>query len=502
MAESYSVLYGKYQRALVSIRELEQERDFYDQQLDELKQSYTMIEKNTKTLCETILKKEREKKDEKTWFRMSLIDLIATAQTSLENYFPSVEKEFRLFMDRYTARQKKITELEEKIEKMETEHKKELMEARIQAAADDENKEDTDKTDEIDNSPENEIDLDSLIPEKTSVIVEEKDHMEDIIADSVAIMYNDGHVRDITGPKVFNDKKAQKIIDKKVSERSKELCDNINKETLKTAESLNENQKVVLQAFGETGLSEFKELLLEASAKLPGLPNETTSRRALYFLKNTGFVDVTKLSLPGNANMMLYKLTETGRDAFRYLFKKDPVESEMSSIIRNHTSLEHGYGIKKAAQTIEKMDFIQKTESKVYYMTRAKNFTIQTGADTKYIPDIVIVTHDKNEEKTMYIEYETGKCTDIDFFKKCNKIAGIQNPIYIIVPDKDAKDRTEDKIKNWKEYLKENTSVYPRKGPVRIYLSTLLELKEEDTSKGLQWEKGSKYRIMPPAEVD
>lgn len=65
MAESYSVLYGKYQRALVSIRELEQERDFYDQQLDELKQSYTMIEKNTKTLCETILKKEREKKMKK-----------------------------------------------------------------------------------------------------------------------------------------------------------------------------------------------------------------------------------------------------------------------------------------------------------------------------------------------------------------------------------------------------------------------------------------------------
>ena len=89
---SYQVLRGKYELAISSIHELEQERDDAKIQLKKLQDEHAQLDKNTKYLCETILKKEREKKGETPWFKLPLPKMIAEAQTSLENYFPSMEK--------------------------------------------------------------------------------------------------------------------------------------------------------------------------------------------------------------------------------------------------------------------------------------------------------------------------------------------------------------------------------------------------------------------------
>ena len=89
MADSYQVLKGKYAMALSSIRELEQERDTARHQIKKLQDERAQLDKSTKYLCETILKKEREKQGETPWFKLPLPEMIAEAQVSLENYFPS-----------------------------------------------------------------------------------------------------------------------------------------------------------------------------------------------------------------------------------------------------------------------------------------------------------------------------------------------------------------------------------------------------------------------------
>ena len=59
MTDSYQVLKGKYAMALSSIRELEQERDNVIQQIKKMQDERAQLDKSTKYLCETILKKER-----------------------------------------------------------------------------------------------------------------------------------------------------------------------------------------------------------------------------------------------------------------------------------------------------------------------------------------------------------------------------------------------------------------------------------------------------------
>ena len=61
MADSLQVLKGKYEMALSSIRELEQERDIANHKISKMQEERAKQDKSTKYLCETILKKEKEK---------------------------------------------------------------------------------------------------------------------------------------------------------------------------------------------------------------------------------------------------------------------------------------------------------------------------------------------------------------------------------------------------------------------------------------------------------
>ena len=63
MADSLQVLKGKYEMALSSIRELEQERDIANHKISKMQEERAKQDKSTKYLCETILKKEKEKEE-------------------------------------------------------------------------------------------------------------------------------------------------------------------------------------------------------------------------------------------------------------------------------------------------------------------------------------------------------------------------------------------------------------------------------------------------------
>ena len=115
MADSLQVLKGKYEMALSSIRELEQERDIANHKISKMQEERAKQDKSTKYLCETILKKEKEKEGEVPWFKLDLPDMIAEAQISIENYFPSMEKLYKKLIEYNGERTETIAKLNQDI---------------------------------------------------------------------------------------------------------------------------------------------------------------------------------------------------------------------------------------------------------------------------------------------------------------------------------------------------------------------------------------------------
>ena len=121
----------------------------------------------------------------------------------------------------------------------------------------------------------------------------------------------------------------------------------------------------------------------------------------------------------------------------------------------------------------------------VQYLTRGKEFSVKTGENTSYIPDIVIKYKGKNGRDILeYIEYETGKGnTKDDFMKKCNKIASFTNIIYIIIPSEEIKTTVLDKINYWKESVMKSDEWPGQGSSIEVKLLTYYGLKTQSDAK-------------------
>ncbi len=534
MAESYEVLSGKYRTAIVSIHELEQERDLYEKQADDMRQDYKRMEKQIKELCETILKKEREKKDNKKWMNMPTMEMIERAQESLEHYFPDMEEQIKKMLKQNEERRKEIESLRKQLDEVKDEDEQKLKdmekekdaainalteklktgrmeeedieqtiqtaESRVQKAVKQKRKNLSDKLNDI-NGGQDEDDAEEA-PKKEhkdsssgtdyAINVEAKDGIDEVVKNSVASVMVHGTYQDISGPKVFEDAKTKRNTKNAIKEAVKDMQENQDSEISKELQDMTDMNKLHIRILGETGYSEFDRIVSYGMEHFP----EKVTKAALYSsnmqLKRRGFLSQTNISVPGIPKLGLYKLTQKGQAAYQYLFSKEAKEASMDEIIRNHTSLEHGYGIMQVAKLIQDMPFIKKTKSDVVYITRTKDYTVKTGEHTSYIPDIVIVSKKDGKETRVYIEYETGKCTETDFFAKCYKMATFSKYINIAVPDAGAKDITVQKAKKWKQTLLDKKELSDK--TITINVSTYADLKAGldagECANGIAWQHG------------
>ena len=149
---------------------------------------------------------------------------------------------------------------------------------------------------------------------------------------------------------------------------------------------------------------------------------------------------------------------------------------------------------------IKEMPYIKNLKAEVVYLTRDKEHTVKTGPNTAYIPDIVILINKDGKQQKRYIEYETGKCSDTDFYAKCNKIASFSKFINIVVPKNEAKEEVIRRIEKWRNEITKDGAEFPRKDQIKIRISTYLELRdslkngEADSKFPWLWEK----TISPP----
>ena len=492
MADNYAVLHGKYQRALVTIRELTQERNRAEKQLADLRDANVQVEKSVKYLCETIMKKDRSRKDEKTWFRMSLTDMIATAQTSIENYFPSIETMIQKLLANNAERTEKIARLELEAEKAEAKHRKEMED--LTALKDGVIAKLTEKL-KTGRMEEGEIEkivkkgeskkpkIDMPVSGEVEFEAEDSDAMDAQVADAAEAMYEAGEliVPAKHGPRVKNTPKTKEAVKEKV----KKIEERQGAKVSKYASGLTDPQKLLIRVMGETGYSELDPILKAAKEAYPELKSESSLKASMHGLMQDSdeigggcAVSSVKTPIPGSPNFCIYELSDAGRDVYSYLFGKEAKESEASLIRKAHTTLEHGYGIRRTAQLIMEMPYIKDLNAQVEYMTRDKSHTVKTGPNSAYIPDIVIVIEKGGKTAKRYIEYETGKCSDTDFSAKCTKIASFSKYINIVVPKNEAKEEVIRRIEKWREEITSEGATFPREEQVRVRISTYIELRD------------------------
>lgn len=519
MPDNYTVLLGKYQRALVSIRELEQERDSFKKKTELLESEHTKTDKSVKYLCETILKKDQERPDEKTWGKMELDEKIAKAQASIEGYFPKLEGQIQMLFKHNEERTKKINELTEELEHVRKEEGQKRDEAlRVKDDVIGQLKGKLDELtkklrtgrmeDEGVQKIEDEIsritspsqmekpDIDMPLNGTVEVMSEEGDGLGEVVAEGVAAMYLDGEpVAPVThGPKVALDRKAQGEAKKAVQGAAREKESRLGG----LAGAMTDTQKLVIRAFGETGYSEAAQIVKYLTGKYPDIPSESRVTAALYDIvghtETQGqFILKVDCHTPASPNLSLYKLSPLGRELYGYLFSKEPVMAEMDEIVKAHGSLEHGYGIKNVAALLEDSGFAKKNGAKISYMTRRKEYAVKVGQKGSYIPDIIAAYQKDGKEAKIYIEYETGACPDDDFMEKCNKIASFSGHIYIVVPNIDAKKRTIEKIGKWRERVMGGT--YKISRPVRFQMATYNELKAGIAGERIPWQWEKKVAV-------
>lgn len=240
----------------------------------------------------------------------------------------------------------------------------------------------------------------------------------------------------------------------------------------------------IIQVIGGEGLCEFPEIksrCLELSKPEDNV-NITTLNNALTALRNIGAITKKTKVNTGVRWFYVYELTELGYRIYVDRFKKQPVESEITKLVREHDNLRHGYYIKDAAGILRNnYDYTTVSTSRKANYIRLPN---SKGS----IPDIICAdgTH------TDYFEVECGNHQQADFNDKCNKLAQITQNLYFIVPDAETMNRKlSPQIEAWIRSTKGNLS----KAHIVVYLTTMKKLADKKWS--LVYDLSSKTPDVP-----
>lgn len=488
MADSYEVLLGKYHRSLTSIKQLDQQNEILEKQMGEIREEQRVLEKNVRYLCMTILKKDRETKEKKSdvWANMSLLELVLMAQNSLEQYFPSLKQMIDTLMQYNRERGETIDML-----------RKELSEMGVTQETENPSKQaGNEKSGQKGNGRSNHEKKQNVGTDETQPVKfqeEKSDKLGDTLAKNVSAMQK-ATVKE--GPVCQLTLETEKTMKKTVKHNLEVIGEDIKKQ----ADALDETSRMIIKVLGETGKSVRTEIDQEIRERISGDEDEknkhshsitsinsriVTLRGDINGGEDRNLIVSESCSVVGNPNFIVYKLTERGRLVYHYLFRKDPVEAEMDIILRQHTTLEHGYGIKRTAMMLQELECIKEKGSRVEYETRDQKHSVSLGDHRRYIPDIIIDTEIKGVMHHMYIEYETGKCLN-EFWNKCNKMAQVTRYLYFIVPNQQIEHEYMKELEEWIKMITSSKDKFPGEKPLRIRMSTFYDLKTK-SEEYLNW---------------
>ncbi len=222
----------------------------------------------------------------------------------------------------------------------------------------------------------------------------------------------------------------------------------------------------VARIIGETGISEFQEILKLAKEK------EISSNRFETIITNLEKKEIIRVekvtTFAKNTGIRCVKFDEIGERLFREIFKKEPVQAEMDKLRQENDNYNHGYSIKEVALSLGELYGYEKIS-----MDRAKN-TIKVSDDGKitWIPDIIAIN--KFTGKREYFEVETGKHRKEDFEYKLDKALYVANELTIVTNNRANAEMMLAEVRNWYNKKKSKPHLV-----VKIFSWTTFTRKEE-----------------------
>ena len=221
--------------------------------------------------------------------------------------------------------------------------------------------------------------------------------------------------------------------------------------TKATSMELNSNQINIIKAVGEFGNCERDDILSDINNNCPkdGKMNYSNFNYAIKRLIDRSLIkkeNVKLASTKGNFN--IYVLTGIGQKVYKQLSKKDAAESIADIIKKDHDNYIHGFNIEYLKRSLINFNTFETVTSD----RKSNTIKIKNGNIT-YIPDIIA----KNREKTLYIEFETGKQNKAEVATKLTKMSYVTSRFYFVVPTKEIVVSLREKIISWaKNYPQQN----------------------------------------------
>ena len=201
----------------------------------------------------------------------------------------------------------------------------------------------------------------------------------------------------------------------------------------------------ILEAIGVRGFSEKSDIvnfLTEYYKDIEISSLEQKTESALNEIKMSGVILREKVNT-GWRTFYVYSLSDTGKRIFNESkkFKEKPVLCERDILIKQHSTIYHGYGIKDSANILLELGY-----KNVIYKGNENKIELPNG--DLYIPDITANDPITGEKK--YFEYELVHHKQSDFEIKCNKMRKVTNELFFIVPDINKRRRLLLQIDDWR----------------------------------------------------
>ncbi len=194
-----------------------------------------------------------------------------------------------------------------------------------------------------------------------------------------------------------------------------------------------------IQVVGETGLAEYSEIRTEISTRSEKKISDSTVYNAHNSLISSGIISADRISA-GSRWFLGVQFTQLGFQFFVDEYGKQPVESEMKVLIREHDNLRHGYAIKDVSRILSDSGKYKSVSTK----RRANTINLEGGK--RCIPDVVCCGSGVID----YYEVECGNHRQSEFEDKCNKLKSVTKKLYFIATTRDEMvDKLKPQIEKW-----------------------------------------------------
>lgn len=191
--------------------------------------------------------------------------------------------------------------------------------------------------------------------------------------------------------------------------------------------------------------------------------SEDTVWRSIKFLVNINLFEVEKV-VTGYRGFNILKLTSFGHMMFVHAFLKNPPLQEHEKIIKEHSSIHHGYMVLDLAEILRKKFGCNEV------WTGRKENQITLGDGLSCIPDVVV----RYNEHYDYFEVECGNHHLADMHDKLTKLARLNGRIFIVGQNREIVTGVLKKqVDSWVTYIGREKLFAKRK---RLILTTITDL--------------------------